>query len=97
MIKYLENETLEEMLTEDVTIVDFYADWCGPCRMLGMILEELEDVKVIKINVDKNPDLARKFKVMSIPHLCFYKNKELKYEQIGFMSKDDILKKIEDL
>lgn len=100
MIKYLKHEELDDVLTDDVTIVDFYADWCGPCKMLGLQLEELvkeKDIDIIKVNVDERSDLARKYGVMSIPVIAFYKNKELVKTEIGFVSKEKIKKIIEDI
>lgn len=89
MIKYLENEKLEDVISNGVWVVDFYADWCGPCKMLGKVLEELDN-NILKINVDTHEDLARRFGVMSIPTIIFYKDGELKNKVIGFKSKNEI-------
>ena len=89
MIKYLENEKLDDLLTDDITLVDFYADWCGPCKMLGSVLEEL-DKNIIKINVDTHQELAQSFGVMSIPTVIIYKNKKEVNKFIGFRSKEEI-------
>lgn len=89
MIKYLENEKLEDVISNGVWVVDFYADWCGPCKMLGKVLEELDN-NILKINVDTHEDLARRFGVMSIPTIVFYKDGELKNKVIGFKSKNEI-------
>ena len=88
MIKHYSNEKLEDI--KDLTIVDFYADWCGPCKMLSQVLEQLEGIDIIKINVDENEDLAKKYKVMSIPYLLIVKDGEIKKELLGFRSKDDL-------
>ena len=69
-------------------LVDFYADWCGPCQMLSPVIEQLEQesgIKVIKINVDELPSLARQFRVMSIPTLLFIQNGEVKKREMGYM------------
>ena len=90
---YLNEEKLEDILTDELTIIDFYADWCGPCQMLGEVLEKLEEetkVKIIKINTDEHEELSRKFGVMSIPTIILYKNKEEIDKHIGFMSLDEI-------
>jgi thioredoxin 1 len=89
MVKHLENENFKEVISRGVWIVDFYADWCGPCKMLGPVLEELDD-NVLKINVDCHEDLAREFGVMSIPTICFFKDGNLVNKVVGFRSKDEI-------
>ena len=89
MVKHLENENFKEVISNGVWIVDFYADWCGPCKMLGPVLEELDD-NVLKINVDSHEDLAREFGVMSIPTICFFKDGSLVNKIVGFRSKDEI-------
>ena len=89
MIKYLENENFKEIIKEGLWIVDFYADWCGPCKMSGTVLEELDN-NVLKINVDNHEELASEFGVMSIPTICFFKDGELKNKTIGFRNKDEI-------
>ncbi len=96
MIKYLENEKLEDVIKEGVWLVDFYADWCGPCKMLGKVLEQLE-VNILKINVDNHEELATRFGVMSIPTVCFFRNGELKEKVIGFRNKEEINSIIEKL
>lgn len=89
MIKYLENENFKEIIKEGLWIVDFYADWCGPCKMLGSVLEELDN-NILKINIDNHEELATEFGVMSIPTICFFKDGELKNKIIGFRNKDEI-------
>ena len=85
MIKHLENVAdFEKEVQGDVVLVDFFAEWCGPCQMLAPLLEQL-DVKVLKIDVDELPDLARQFRVMSIPTLMVFKNGKLEKKQLGYM------------
>ena len=85
MIKHLENVAdFEKEVQGDVVLVDFFAEWCGPCQMLAPLLEQL-DVKVIKIDVDELPDLARQFRVMSIPTLMLFKNVQIDKKQLGYM------------
>ncbi len=90
MIKYLKEEKLEDLVKEGTYVVDFYADWCGPCKMLGSVLEKLEDVNIIKINVDEHNDLATQFGVMSIPTLIVFKDGVETKKQIGFISESEI-------
>lgn len=96
MVKHLENEKLDEVIKEGLWIVDFYADWCGPCKMLGPVLEGINE-NVLKINVDEHEDLATKYGVMSIPTLCFFQNGELKNRVVGFRNESEIQDIIEHL
>lgn len=88
-----------EVLKSDKTVlVDFYADWCGPCRMIAPIVEaiakENEDIKVVKINVDNAQDLAMQYNVMSIPTLVVIKNGQEINRNIGLADKSEILNMI---
>jgi thioredoxin 1 len=81
-------------------LVDFWAEWCGPCRMLGPILDQLatekgEAIKVIKVNVDESPALSAQYGVRSIPMLLFIKNGEVKETVVGVQSKDALARKLE--
>ena len=88
MIKEYEQEKFEDL--KGLYIVDFYADWCGPCKMLGKVLEQLEGINILKINVDENEELAKEYKVMSIPYLLIIKDGKVEKELIGFKSKDEL-------
>ena len=90
MIKYLKEEKFENEIKNGKILVDFYADWCGPCKALGEILEQLKDVNVLKINVDEHQDLAIQFGVMSIPTIILFEDGNQKKKNIGLMSKDDL-------
>ena len=70
--------------------MDFYADWCGPCKALGEIIETLDDINILKINVDEHQDLAMQFGVMSIPTIILFEDGKQKKKNIGLMSKDDL-------
>ena len=80
-------------------LVDFYADWCGPCRMLAPVLSELEaeytDVKFCKINVDNDPELASAFNVKNIPMVAFVKDNTFVDVSVGFVPKENLKKMIE--
>ena len=91
-IIHLQNENFKELIKEK-TLVDFYANWCGPCKMIAPELEKVESfVKVIKVDVDEFEELARTYGVMSIPTLILFENgKEVK-RTIGFIDKDKIEK-----
>ena len=96
MIKYLKEENFEEEIKNGKVLVDFYADWCGPCKALGEILESLENINILKINVDEHQDLAIQFGVMSIPTILLFEDGKQKKKNIGLMNKEDIEHWIED-
>ncbi|MGN1322423.1 MAG: thioredoxin family protein [Bacilli bacterium] len=96
MIEYLSGQTLEEVLTEEITLVDYFANWCGPCKMIGMELEELTNTHIIKVDVDTHEELAKTHGVMSIPTIEIYKNKELVKTIIGYKTKDELEQIIKD-
>lgn len=77
-------------------LVDFYADWCGPCKMLTPILEELSgetsEITICKVNVDNHPQLAQEFAVQSIPTIISFKNGELHKKAVGLQPKSELLK-----
>lgn len=89
MIKYLENDLEKEMGTGRV-LVDFYANWCGPCRMIAPLLEELEDIDIIKVDVDKFPVIAQKHGVISIPSLMIFDDGKMIKNKVGFMSLEEL-------
>ena len=90
MIKHLGNENFDELIKNGLVLVDFYADWCGPCKMLSPILEQVDFMDVIKINVDEHQDLAIKYGVMSIPTMIFFKDGEEIKKEIGLRNLADI-------
>lgn len=89
-----ENFDSEVLKAEDTVLVDFWATWCGPCRMLSPIVDEVAserpDVKVGKINVDEQPELAQQFGIMSIPTLLVFKNGEKVQESVGLIPKEKV-------
>ena len=90
MVKHLKDENFENEIKKGLVLVDFYADWCGPCKALAPILEELEDISVLKINTEEHTDLAVSFGVMSIPTLILFKDGEQVGKNVGFMSKEEL-------
>ena len=95
MVINKENFQNEVLNSDKPVLLDFYADWCGPCRMVGPIVEEIagerSDIKVGKINVDEQSELAQQFGVMSIPTLVVMKNGEIANKAVGALPKDEIL------
>lgn len=89
-------KNFESLINKDLVLVDFFATWCGPCKMLSPVLESLENIDVVKIDVDECPDLARKYAIMSVPTLMIFSNGELKNKQSGFMPKEVLEEWIEE-
>jgi thioredoxin 1 len=97
VIVKLNEANFEAETASGVVVVDFYADWCGPCRALTPILESLTDVKVGKVDVDAEQELAKQYNVSSIPLLVFLKDGEEQSRMVGVQPKDKIQKTIDDL
>lgn len=91
------NAKFNEIINQDqLTLVDFYADWCGPCKMMSPILQEVktvvkDDVKIIKINVDQHQDLAAEFMVRGVPTLMLFKEGKMLWRQSGVLSTNDLV------
>jgi len=93
MIKYLEKKEDFNEFIKERCLVDFYANWCGPCQMLGTVLEKIENelgVSVLKVNTDEFQELAIKYGVMSIPTVILFENGEEIKKHIGFMKAEEI-------
>ena len=101
-VLHITKETFEaEVLKSEIPVlVDFWAPWCGPCRMLAPTIDELEreypEVKFCKINVDNDPELARAFNVTSIPMVAFVKDNTFVDVSVGYVLKSTLEKKIEE-
>ncbi len=95
-IHFTDENFNQEVLSSNLPVlVDFYADWCGPCKMLAPVIEALAaeyegKVKIGKLNVDNAPDTAQKYGIMSIPTLLYFKNGEVASKSIGVVSKNEI-------
>lgn len=102
MAQIIMQDVFEEKVlrAEKPVLVDFYADWCGPCKMMAPVLDELsaekgDQLTIYKINVDDNPDVARQYRVMSIPTMILFKNGQAAATVMGAMPKNDLWNKLE--
>ena len=100
MPKVATNTNFDGLLQDDkLVIVDFWATWCGPCRMISPLLDEVEEemadkVTVVKVNVDDADEIAMRFRIMNIPTLLFFKNGQLVDRTVGAMPKNVLVDKI---
>jgi thioredoxin 1 len=100
MAKIATNTSFDELLADEkLVIVDFWATWCGPCRMLSPLLDEVEEemadkITVVKVNVDDADEVAMRYRIMSIPTLLFFKNGQLVDKSVGAMPKSTLVDKI---
>ena len=100
MAKIATNTSFDELLqSEKLVIVDFWATWCGPCRMLSPLLDEVEaemadKIEVVKVNVDDADEIAMRYRIMSIPTLLFFKNGQMVDRSVGAMPKSALVDKI---
>ena len=95
---HLENENFEELIKNKKVVVDFYATWCGPCKMFGPVFEKVSNessITFIKIDVDAHEDIARKYGIMSIPTVVLLNNGEVEKKHMGFMTEEELKKFIQ--
>jgi thioredoxin 1 len=96
------NAKFNAVISQDgLVLVDFYADWCGPCKMLAPVLQEVksvlkDEVKIIKINVDQHQDLASEFMVRGVPTMLLFRKGKLLWRQSGVLSKNELVKIIKE-
>ncbi|MBR1925355.1 MAG: thioredoxin [Clostridia bacterium] len=102
-LKHIQEKDFEKEVTKSKqpVIVDFFATWCGPCKMLGPILEDIadeeKDVKILKVDIDENMNLAQQFGIMSVPTLMLFKDGEEYGREIGLKSKEQLKEIISEL
>ena len=96
-------EKFNEMINgEQLTLVDFFATWCGPCKMMHPIMEQLkekmgDDIRILKVDVDKNEALSMQYRIQSVPTLMLFKKGEMLWRQSGAISLNDLMQKISQL
>ena len=95
MVNKLSQNDFSSAIANGVSVVDFNATWCGPCKMLGPILEQvsngMDDVNFYAVDVDENPDLAKEYKIMSIPAVGVFKDGNLQEMNVGLIPKDALV------
>lgn len=103
MIKHINDKEFElEVLNENkIVVVDFFATWCGPCKMLAPVLEdvqgELTEVKIVKVDIDENPNVAAKYNIRNIPTIKIFKDGEDVKTKVGFTPREALISMIENV
>lgn len=100
-MEIINEKNFNEKISKGVVVVDFFANWCGPCRMMAPILEDVQKemgdrVQIYKVDVDDSENLSRQFGIMSIPTIIFFKNGELVNKHIGLWMKDSMIEEINE-
>lgn len=103
-MEHLNDSSFDNFIKENKNVVvDFFADWCGPCKMLSPVIEELAEtykdrgIKIVKVNVDESSAIAQKFDIMSIPTVIFFVDAQIKDTLVGLATKEALENKIKDL
>lgn len=102
MIKEIKNaKEFDDSIKEGRVLVDFYAQWCGPCKMLAPIvekvIEENPEVDLLRVNVDENEELAVRYNIVSIPTLIYFENGQIKHGNVGYIGEEEVKKIIDVL
>ncbi|RCT49057.1 thioredoxin [Ureaplasma parvum] len=105
LIKLENNQNLNQILKDNHSkpvLIDFYADWCPPCRMLSPVLDSIEkkygdEFTIIKVNVDHFPELSAQYQVKSIPALFYLKNEEIQTNSLGFIDENSLVNKLRSI
>ncbi len=93
-VKVLDTNTFDSAISEGKSVVDFFATWCGPCKMLSPIVdaasEQYTDIKFFKVDIDNDMDIAMRYKIMSVPTLIIFENGEIVNKSVGLISGDEL-------
>lgn len=94
MIIELSDQNFNEEIKQGLVLVDFYATWCGPCKMMHPIIDEIsniyQDIKIIKVDVDRHEDISRQYGIMSIPTIILFKEGNVAEKNVGFIPKEHL-------
>ena len=94
---HLDKEDFKELISKGNKLADFYAEWCGPCKMMGEVLENIDDkIDIIKVDIDKFDSIAEEYRIMSIPTIMLFKDGEKLNETVGYIPEEELLKLIEE-
>lgn len=99
MLTHATEENFQSLIDKELVVVDFFATWCGPCRMLSPVLEDIasdrSNINIVKVDVDECQDLARSYGIMSVPTLLLFKNGSLVSKRSGYIPKEELTSWIE--
>ena len=96
MAQMLNNDNFNSSVETGVCVVDFFATWCGPCKMLSLVLDQIKDVKIVKVDVDESPNLCKQYAIMSVPTLMIFKNGKMISKKNGYIPLEMINSWIEE-
>lgn len=100
MLKHANESNFNEMTGKGLVLVDFFATWCGPCKMLGPVLEDMasdrDSIDIVKVDIDESMNLARQYGIMSVPTLVLFKDGQVVAQTSGFQPKESLQKFIDD-
>lgn len=100
MLKHANESNFQDMTSQGLVLVDFFATWCGPCKMLGPVLEDMasdrDSIDIVKVDIDESMNLARQYGIMSVPTLVLFKEGQVVAQTSGFQPKESLQKFIDD-
>lgn len=100
MLKHANESNFQDMTNQGLVLVDFFATWCGPCKMLGPVLEDMasdrDSIDIVKVDIDESMNLARQYGIMSVPTLVLFKDGQVVAQTSGFQPKESLQKFIDD-
>lgn len=97
-MKVIDESNFINEVKDGLVLVDFYAEWCGPCKMLAPVLESISDkINVVKVDIDKFPKLTENYRIMSVPTLIFFKDGKKVKEVVGFQTEEELLEIINEM